>query len=184
MLRTLILSLCLSSLVASAQAEAPWMPLPMPATPGPLPPQNGVVLPTDPLKFGGQFHAEVQGGTNGFGTSVSMGLGFNRVAILFTPTVLISSFASSLSLGVGVRIYFKSRQQGALVGFIRPEAMVGSAGSQFFGSGVFFGGIGVGGGAEYLLTRNLGFTAELGLRYLSAGQAFSTVGMLGLMLHT
>ena len=182
MLRTLILFLCLNSVVAFAQAEAPWMPAPMP-TPGPVAPPTGVVLPTDPLKFGVQFHAELQGGTNGFGTSVSVGLGFNRVAILFTPMVLISSAANTLSLGVGVRIYFKSREQGALVGFVRPEVMVGSTG-RFLGSGVLFGGIGVGGGAEYLLTRNLGFTAELGLRYLSAGQAFSTVGMLGIMLHT
>lgn len=62
--------------------------------------------------------------------------------------------------------------------------IVGIAGSSSFsGSTAFFGGGGLAGGGEYLLTRNLGFTAELGVRYLSNQQALSTTASLGIMLH-
>jgi hypothetical protein len=182
MLRALLFSAVLTSLPAVAQAEPAWIPAPMP-TPAPLPGPPPGPLPTDPVRTGIQFHAEIQGGPNGFGPSASVGLGFNRVAILLTPGLALSSGTNSVSLGLAARIYFKQRQMGALVGFIRPEALVGSIGSTFLGSGQLFGGIGVGGGGEYLLTRNLGFTAELGLRYLSAGNALTTVFSLGIMLH-
>lgn len=171
--------LVLSSTVALAQADFSPAPFPPTAPIGPVAP-----LPTDPIRTGIQFHAEIQGGTNGFGPSASVGIGFNRVAILFTPALLLGDAGNSLSLAIAVRIYFKSRQMGALVGFLRPEALVGTAGSQFLGSGSIFGGLGVGGGAEYLLTRDLGFTAELGIRYLSNARALTTVASLGIMLHS
>jgi hypothetical protein len=174
--RTLLL--CLLSSTALAQTDN-WTPAPFPSSP----PVAVGPLSSDPLTTGIQFHAEIQGGTNGFGPSASVGIGFNRVALLLTPTLLLGDAGNALSLAFSVRIYFKSRQQGALLGFLRPEAMVGTAGSNFFGSGTIFGGLGVGGGGEYLLTRNLGFTAELGVRYLSNARALTTIASLGIMLH-
>lgn len=186
-------SLCLFLLTpTAARAQAEWTPyatgpapLPAPAN-APLPPGD----PREPVRAGIQFHAAVEGGAGfgpsastgiGFGPSVSVGIGFNRVAILFTPGLLVSSAGSSVSLGLAVRIYFKQRVQGALVGFIRPELIVGLGGTS--SGSLLFGGGGLGAGGEYLLTRNLGFTAELGLRYLSNAQALATTASLGLMLH-
>ena len=173
-----VLLLCV--LCSTAFAQENWTPAPLPATTsGPVGP-----LPSDPLTTGVQFHAEIQGGPNGFGPSASVGVGFNRVAILLTPALQIGSGTNLVSLAIAARIYFRKRVEGALLGFIRPELMVGSTGTQFLGAGTIFGGIGVGGGGEYLLTRNLGFTAELGLRYLSSTQSLTTIFSLGIMLHT
>lgn len=180
--------LCLTSTAALAQAEwTPYAtggnaPAPLPAPPPSNLNATPQADPREPVRAGVQFHAAVEGGTTGFGPSASVGLGFNRVAILLTPSLLLSSMATSFSLGVGVRIYFKPRVQGALVGFIRPELIVGLAGT-FSGTALFFGGGGLAGGGEYLLTRNLGFTAELGLRYLSNAQALATTASIGIMLH-
>lgn len=143
----------------------------------PPPPSAGTV------RTGVQFHAEVLGDLSGLGVSASVGVGFNRVAICLTPGLLVDSTGSLISLGLSGRIYFRPRQEGALVGFIRPEAMVGAAGRGGMSFSSFFGGIGVGAGAEYLLTRNLGFTAELGIRYLSSGRGLSSTFSLGIMLH-
>jgi hypothetical protein len=184
--RSLLLGV-LTSTAVFAQAEwspyANGQPLPAPLPNAPVA-QNAPapVDPREPVKAGVQFHAAIEGGTTGFGPSASVGIGFNRVAILLTPALLISQASNLFSLGVGVRIYFKQRVQGALVGFIRPELIVGIAGSSS-GSSAFFGGGGLAGGGEYLLTRNLGFTAELGVRYLSNLQALATTGSLGIMLH-
>lgn len=181
-LRSLLLcGLSLTSVTALAQTEAPWIPAPMP-TP------STVTTPAanEPIKFGAQFHGDLVGGTGGFGPSISLGIGFNRVALLFTPSITLNSGSSSavntVSLAVAVRIYFKSRQEAALVGFIRPDVALGAS---LTGSAAF-GWVGVGGGVEYLLTRNLGFTAELGLRVVgsSLGLGLGTFGSLGIMLHT
>ena len=188
--RSLLLGvLCLTSTAALAQAEwspyANGQPLPAPLPGAQVAPNaQAQVDPREPVKAGVQFHAAIEGGTTGFGPSASVGIGFNRVAILVTPALLISQMSNLFSLGVGVRIYFKQRVQGALVGFIRPELILGIAGSSSFsGSSAFFGGGGLAGGGEYLLTRNLGFTAELGVRYLSNLQALATTASLGIMLH-
>ena len=181
--RTLLLAVSFSSLAAFAQAEPPLLPAPYP-TPAATNAAPAAPLPTDPIKFGAQFHGEIHAGTNGFGPTASFGLGFNRVAILFAPEFLVSSFGgatvNSISLALAVRIYFKERKQAAIVGFIKPEAALGAA----LNGGSAFGVVGVAGGAEYLLTRNLGFTIELGVRLHSAGFTLSTAGSLGIMLHT
>lgn len=198
-MRSLFLcALCLSALAAQAQADGQWMPAPMP-TRAPLPGPS-VPLPTDPIKLGIQFHGELLGSASGagvtsLGLTASVGLGLNRVAFLLTPTVMLAGSLSAISLALSVRIYFKTREQGALVGFLRPSALVGTAGS-FGGFGALYGGLGLGGGGEYLVTRNLGITAELGLTFNSFGASggpqgggsvsvatLTTVAAVGVMLH-
>lgn len=193
-----VVALCLS-FVSHAQDQ--WMPAPMPP-PSPLAPVNANAAPlaTDPIKFGIQFHGDFQGlvsgaGTTSLGIGASVGIGLNRVAVLLTPGITIAGSLSAVSLGLSVRIYLKNRQQGALVGFLRPSAQLGFIGSSsgFGSSSVLYGGLGFGGGGEYLLTRNLGITAELGLVFSSLGPSFgspttglaalTTVGSVGVMLH-
>lgn len=183
---------CLTSLSARAQADG-FMPAPMPPLPVPSgPPQP---LPTDPIKLGIQFHGDLGyvtgAGASSFGVGASVGLGLNRVAFLLSPSITLAGSVTAFALGLNVRIYFKTRQQGVLVGFLKPSALLGTVGSGF--SSVVYGGLGLGGGGEYLLTRNLGITAELGLTFSSVGfssagapsgfGALTTVGSVGVMLH-
>lgn len=192
-MRSLFLcALCLAALTAHAQADGQWVPTPAPL-PGPAAP-----LPTDPIKLGIQFHGELLGSATGagvtsLGLTASVGLGLNRLAILLTPTVMVAGSLSAVSLALSMRIYFKTRQQGAFVGFLRPSALVGTAGS-FGGFGALYGGLGLGGGGEYLVTRNLGITAELGLTFNSFAASpqgggslsvttLTTVAAVGVMLH-
>ena len=188
---------CLTSLSARAQADG-FMPAPMPS-PAPLPLPSGPPqpLPTDPIKLGIQFHGDFQGlvttgaGASSFGVGASVGLGLNRVAFLLSPSITLAGSVTAFALGLNVRIYFKTRQQGVLVGFLKPSALVGTVGSGFFSA--VYGGLGLGGGGEYLLTRNLGITAELGITFSSVGfgsagapsgfGALTTVGSVGVMLH-
>ena len=195
------LTLCVLLLVPTASfAQADPLPLPYPPPPPqaapqplsrPVPPPAPLTDPAAPVHAGVQFHGEFGASTTGFSASVSGGVGFNRVAILLTPSLTLASSLTMISLGISVRIYFANRQQGALVGFLHPAVLVGNAGN-FGSSGLFYGGLGLGGGIEYLLTRNLGFTAEMGIAYASLNpqlgssgffSAFSTSGSFGLMLH-
>ena len=149
--------------------------------------------PADALTTGVQFHGELSGGTAGFGGAASVGIGFNRVAILLTPTIAVTGTTSAVvspSLDVSVRIYLKQRVAGTLVGFLRPGAGVFFATAPGGGSIGVGGTIGFGAGGEYLLTKNLGFTVELALRYsgTTAGPVtglfgFNTIGSVGIMLH-
>jgi len=187
------LATCLS-LIARAQADQ-WAPLPPP--PLAPAPTSAAPLPTDPIKLGIQFHGDFQGyvtgaGASSFGVNASVGLGLNRVAFLLTPSIALAGSVTAFALGLNVRIYFKNRQQGVLVGFLKPSALVGTVSSGFSSSAVY-GGLGLGGGGEYLLTRNLGITAELGISFSSIGfsagaapsgfGALTTVGSVGVMLH-
>lgn len=117
--RSLLLGV-LCSTAALAQTEwspyANGQPLPAPLPGAPVARNAPAEAdPREPVKAGIQFHAAIEGGTTGFGPSASVGIGFNRVAILFTPALLISQMTNLFSLGAGVRIYFKQRVQGALV---------------------------------------------------------------------
>ena len=149
----------------------------------------------DAVGVGIQFHGEVSGGTSGFGGAASFGIGFNRVAILFTPTLSLAANNVSLfvtTLDLSVRIYLRQRTANALVAYLRPGAGVlfGVAVGGGVGSS-FGGGFNLGAGAEYLMTKNLGFTIELALRVtaLTAGSVtttpvgLNTVGSVGIMLH-
>jgi hypothetical protein len=184
-------------LSASASAQNPppggtnpneWSAPPITAAPA-----TKVVPAGDVVGTGLQFHGEVSGGTAGFGGAASFGIGFNRVAILFTPTLTVAGTSTAVfttTLDVSVRIYLKQRAAGALVGYLRPGA--GVLFTTTGGSTGIGGTIGFGAGAEYMLTRNLGFNVELGLRYAgtTAGPAVTglfgvnTVGTVGIVLHT
>lgn len=190
--RLFVAAVAVFSLAAWAEAEAVLAP-PLPPPPQPTAPVQPTVAvdPNEPLRFGVQFHGDLTGGAAGLGVAASVGLGFNRVALMLTPSFVIGGF-DFIALGFSVRIYLAPRRQGALVGFLRPEVQLGAAVSGF-GGGALFGSLGGGGGVEYLLTRNLGFTAELGLRYSSldparlaaglAGGYFGAFGSFGIMLH-
>lgn len=190
------------SLPAFAQTPPPgnpndWSAPPLTTTtPPPSGPGPAAKPPADPnaVGMGIQFHGELSGGTAGFGGAVSFGLGFNRVAILFTPSIGLASvntFSSvfTTTLDLSVRIYLRQRTAGALVAYLRPGAgvLLNFAGS-FVGLG---GNIGFGAGGEYLLTKNLGFTAELALRLsgiagsgtTSTPVGVATIGSVGIMLH-
>lgn len=159
------------------------------------PPVKAVVPAGDAVTTGMQFHGEISGGTAGFGGAASFGIGFNRVAILFTPTITLTGANVAIfttSIEVSVRIYLKQRAAGALVGYLHPGA--GLLFSTAGGGGIGIGGtVGFGAGAEYLLTKNLGFNVELGLR-LSGTTAgittttglfgINTAGTVGIVLHT
>ena len=101
---------------ASAFAQTPppgnpndWSAPPMTGAPvaKPAPAVN-----PDAVGVGIQFHGEVSGGTSGFGGAASFGIGFNRVAILFTPTLSLAANNVSLfvtTLDLSVRIYLRQR---------------------------------------------------------------------------
>lgn len=190
----------LSAFSAFAQTPPPgnpndWSAPPL-TNPAPAPaPANGTRPPADPnaIAAGIQFHGELSGGTAGFGGAVSFGLGFNRVAILFTPSISLASVNTtssvfSTTLDLSVRIYLRQRTTGALVAYLRPGAgVLLSFAGNFVGLG---GNIGFGAGVEYLLTKNLGFTAELALRLsgiagggVGTPVGVATIGSVGIMLH-
>ncbi|MBL8916852.1 MAG: hypothetical protein JNM17_39480 [Archangium sp.] len=186
------------SIPAFAQTPPPgnpndWSAPPLTPSPAPAPVQNNRP-PADPnaVAAGIQFHGEISGGTAGFGGAVSFGLGFNRVAILFTPSIglaSVNSFSSvfTTTLDLSVRIYLRQRTAGALVAYLRPGAgVLINFASNLVGLG---GNIGFGAGGEYLLTKNLGFTAELALRLSGVSGStitpvsVATIGSVGIMLH-
>ncbi|MFT3712404.1 MAG: hypothetical protein QM817_32555 [Archangium sp.] len=193
-----VFAVMLSAEAAFAQNPPPggtnpneWSAPPMTGAPV----AKAVVPAGDVVGTGMQFHGEISGGTAGFGGSASFGIGFNRVAILFTPAITLTGANTAVfttSIEVSVRIYLKQRAAGALVGYLHPGAglLVSTAG----GSGLGLGGtVGFGAGAEYLLTKNLGFNVELGLRLsgTSAGIntttglfGINTAGTVGIVLHT
>lgn len=194
MRRALVVSVALLSTFSLAQEEwalpptgggnsvPPAGPAPAERTPGARP---GVVAPrAEGLRPGLQFHGEVLGGTSGLGASVSFGIGLSRVAVLFSPSVLANGTASRFGLDLSVRVYFVPRQQGVLAGYLRPGAGGGFT-SASGGPLVAFGSVFLAGGVEYLLTRTLGFSAELGLRVGGAAGtplALDTVAAFGIVL--
>jgi hypothetical protein len=177
---TFAYALALTSAVAGAQEIVEPQPPPAPAPARVRAPVTMLVANPDAVRFGIQFHGEVTGGTSGFGGAVSLGIGFNRVAILFTPAISAVDNVAAVSLDLAVRIYLHARQAGVLVGYLRPGFGVGTAGMNALVQANF------GAGVEYVLTRNLGLTAELGLRVAGGANTraqLHTIGAVGVMLH-
>jgi hypothetical protein len=190
-----LLALVTLTLATLAHAQDEWaQPPPVGSAVPPLSPpveapiNNGRQRPAslakvpDTLRFGVQFHGELTGGTAGFGGSTSIGFGLARFALLLTPSLTLAPNANVFSLDLSARIYFAARQAGVLAGYIRPGAGVAFLGSTILGNAS------LGGGGEYLLTRNLGFTAELSVRVGAApgalsGVVLNTIGSVGIMLH-
>lgn len=197
MSRPLVLTVVLASSFALAQEE--WA-MPPPGGSSVPPPANptGETRSTDPrgralpaglqrnpdlLRSGMQFHGEFFGGTSGLGASVSFGFGSSRVAVLLSPSIVVSTPLIHLGLDLSVRIYLHPRQQGVLSGFLRPGVGAGVTGATTLAA---FGNVFVSAGGEYLLTRNLGFSAELGLRLggvVGSPLALDTIAAFGVMLH-
>jgi len=149
-----------------------------------------------PLQGGLQLTARLGGDSSATSLSVevgyssaSFGLGLAPVfSYLAAGEGATASSALALGLGVSLSLYFAERRAQRFVGFLRPEVVLG----QTLISGLeptllFKAGVAV--GAEYLLTGNLGFSAELGASGGTApgvaapGVRVSVGGALGVVLH-
>jgi hypothetical protein len=149
-----------------------------------------------PLKGGLQLTARLGGDSTGTSlgvevgySSASFGLGLAPVfSYLTVGEGTTASSALALGLGVSLSVYFAERRAQRLVGFLRPEVVLGQTLSTGLEPRLLFKA-GVAVGAEYLLTGNLGFSAELGASGGTAlvgpatGVRVSVGGTLGVVLH-
>lgn len=189
----LTLSLAASLVVSSSLAQTEWSPPPLTTSaPTGKPAPAATPAPSgDDLRFGIQLHGDISGGTGGFGGATSIGLGWNRVALLLTPAVNYATTNGSFS-GVltttadfSVRIYLHARQANLLVAYLRPSLGVGAVFSSSFNAAAQVG-VGFAAGGEYLLNTHLGFAAEIGLRLAGTTGlplGFFTIGSVGIVFH-
>ncbi|MFO0595231.1 MAG: hypothetical protein U0228_08000 [Myxococcaceae bacterium] len=187
----LTLALAASLVVSSSLAQTEWSPPPMTSSSQPTgKPAPAPVASGDDVRFGVQFHGDVSGGTGGFGGAVSVGLGWNRVALLLTPSLSYGAVNTgngvlTVSGDVSVRIYLHARAANLLVAYLRPSLGVGAVFTGSFNAAALLG-VGFAAGGEYLLNPHLGFSAELGVRLSGTTglpAAFATIGSLGIVLH-
>lgn len=173
---------------ATAAATAPELP---------ASPSGGLMdVASAPLKGGLQLTARLGGDSTGTSlgvevgySSASFGLGLAPVfSYLAVGEGATARSALAVGLGVSLSVYFAERRAQRLVGFLRPEVVLG----QTLDTGseprlLFKAGAAV--GAEYLITANLGFSAELGasggtaLVGAATGVRVAVGGTLGVVLH-
>ncbi len=128
---------------------------------------------------------------------VGIGYAWPSLSLMFTPAVLSSfSLANSsqqqvaLALEASARLYLWSRSTGTITPYLAPALSVSfSPGSN---GGSISPGIGISGGAEYLITPRFGVTLDLGMNLFVSGiespaggllSVFGLQGGLAVVLH-
>jgi hypothetical protein len=203
-MRQLSLSLVLASSLALAQQQerpsdpplviAPTRTDSAPTAHAAILADNRVALLTRGLEMGAGLRA---GFSSPPSLRVGIGYAWPSLSLMFTPAVLSSfSLANSsqqqvaLALEASARLYLWSRSTGTITPYLAPALSVSfSPGSN---GGSISPGIGISGGAEYLITPRFGVTLDLGMNLFVSGiespaggllSVFGLQGGLAVVLH-
>jgi hypothetical protein len=203
-MRKLSLSLVLASSLALAQQQerpsdppvvvAPTRTDSAPTAHATILADDRVALLTRGLEMGAGLRA---GFSSPPSLRVGIGYAWPSLSLMFTPAVLSSfSLANSsqqqvaLALEASARLYLWSRSTGTITPYLAPALSVSfSPGSN---GGSISPGIGISGGAEYLITPRFGVTLDLGMNLFVSGiespaggllSVFGLQGGLAVVLH-
>jgi hypothetical protein len=159
---------------------------------GPRLPEERAPEPVaEALVDGLQLSGRLGMGPLGANVTVDVGWSTSRVGFALSPlfsfrstSAQVATTTYALGLEASVNLYFWERRARALTGYFRPEVSLSAVGTNPSSGASFQAGLSV--GAEYLLDRNVGLTAELGLHALllgTLGVELAAGGSFGVVLH-